>query len=531
MTGVGKGLRLPDLSRTDMAADLDQLIQYLTTAHPDPYRGFGGPVPFYRAVARLEADLPIHATRAAFLARLRPLVAGVRDGHTTIHGPDIETSSARVWLDFGIVEHTVYVRTVYTPEDVRLLGARVLAIADQPVQAVADRVAGTVGCDNAMDVLRHLVHIFQDPALARAGLPDGRVDPLSLTCERADGTRETVAVPWSAEAPGEPVRPPSAVALPSRGPAQMGWGFLDDGGRVACLRVGVLMRYREAAETWRHTGYRRSLDEWYQEVHGPDQPLPKSDVDAFIASRPAATDLLAALVDGAHARQTEWVIVDCSECPGGNSTVASILAWFLFGEEAVSGLDDGYQIRRYSPLYAENYGSIPDPGALAHGGYDFHEEAAWHARRAGAADAHAEARQAWSEWVSSVPTFAGAVTAGRRPAIHPRVVVVTGAETYSAGFDVALTLRKPGAIHVGVPSAQAPNCFIDVLRYTLPHSGLTGHISFKESFALPGEALPDRLLAPEIPLTYAQLQAYGFDPAAGIRLALDTVMGNADPAS
>ncbi len=514
-----------DLNRTEMATDVTQLVRYLTTAHPDPYRGFGGPVPFYRAVAGIEADLPARASRDAFLARLRPLVAGVRDGHTTIHGADTGVSlRGRVWLDFGIVEHTVYVRTVYTPDDTRLLGARVLAITDQPVQAVADRVAGTVGCDNAMDVLRHLVQLFQDPALARAVLPDGRVDPLSLTCERADGTRETVAVLWSAEAPGEPVSPPSALTLPPWGPARMGWGFLDDAGRVACLRVGALMRYREAAEIWRHSGYRQALEDWYQAVHGPGQALPEVEVDPFIASRPAATDLLAELVDAVHARQTEWVIVDCSECPGGNSTFASLLAWFLFGEDAMLGLDDGYQIRRYSPLYAENYGSIPDPGALAHGGYDFREEAAWHARRTGAAGAHAEARQAWSEWMSSVPTFERAVTAGRRPEIRPRVVVVTGAETYSAGFDVAVTLRKLGAIHVGVPSAQAPNCFIDVLRYTLPRSGLTGHISFKESFALPGEALPDRLLAPEIPLTYAQLKAYGFDPASGARLALDTVI-------
>ncbi len=522
---------MPDLSRNDMAADLERLVHYLTTAHPDPYRGFGGPVPFYRAVARLEADLPARAARDAFLARLRPLVAGVRDGHTTIRGPNApETSPGRVWLDFGIVEHTVYVRTVYAAEDARLLGGRLLAIADQPVRAVADRVAGTVGCDNAIDILRHLVELFQDPALARAVLPDGRVNPLSLTCERADGARETVSAPWCSEAPGEPVSPPSTLALPPWGASRIEWGFLDSTGRIACLRVGTLMRYREAAETWRHTGYRRALDDWYREVYGPDAPLQEAEVDPFIASLPAATDLLAALADALHARQAEWVIVDCSECAGGNSAFASILAWFLFGEDSVLRLDEGYQIRRYSPLYADNYGSIPDLGALAHGGYDFRDEADWHAHQSGPGGTGRDTRHEWLEWLSTVPTFERAVRASRRPSIHPRVVVVTGAETYSAGFDVAITLRKLGALHVGVPSAQPPNCFIDALRYTLPHSSLKGHISFKESFALPTESLPDRLLAPEIPLTYAQLKAYDFDPAAGIRLALDTVMGDSSVA-
>ncbi len=519
---------MKDLSRAAMAADLERLVHYLTTAHPDPYRGFGGPVPFYRAVARIEADLPARTTRDAFLARLRPLIAGLRDGHTTIHGPDLETSPGRVWLDFGMVERTVYVQTVYAAKDTRLLGARVLAIADEPVQTVADRVAGTVGCDNAIDVLRHLVQLFRDPDLARAVLPEGRVDPLGLTCERVDGRRETVAVPWVSEAPGEPLSPPSAIALPPLGPAQLGWGFLDDAGRVACLRVGTLMRYREAAETWRQTGYRRALDDWYHDVYGSVRRLPDAEMDSFIASRPAASDVLAAMGEAVQARQTEWVIVDCSLCPGGNSTFASILAWFLFGEDAVMGLDDGYQIRRYSPLYAHHHGSIPDPGALAHGGYDFREEATWLARRAGSRVAGGDAREEWRAWVSGVPTFERAVSTGRRAPIDARVVVITGAETYSAGFDVALTLRKLGALHVGVPSSQAPNCFIDVLPYTLPNSGLTGHISFKESFALPAEALPERLLAPEVPLTYAQLTAYGFDPAAGIRLALDAILGHSD---
>jgi hypothetical protein len=380
-------------------------------------------------------------------------------------------------------------------------------------------------------VLRHLVQLFQDPDLARAVLPDGRVDPLLLTCECADGRRETVAVPWRAEAPGEPVNPPSTVVLPPLGPMRMGWGFLDDAGRVACLRIGVLMRYREAAEVWRQAGYRHALDDWYEEVHGSARPLSETEVDTFIASRPAATDLLADMVDAVHERGTQWILVDCSECPGGNSTFAYMLAWYLFGKEAVCDVDDGYQIPRYSSLYAENYGSIPDPGTLAHGGYDFREEAAWQARHTGCRRGGGAVRQERLAWLSTVPTFEEAVFAGRAPSIHPRVVVITGAETYSAGFDVAVILRKLGARHVGVPSSQAPNCFIDVLRYTLPHSGLTGHISFKESLAFPGELLPGRLLAPDVPLTYAQLNAYGFDPAAGIRLALDTVIGmGASPA-
>lgn len=103
------------------------------------------------------------------------------------------------------------------------------------------------------------------------------------------------------------------------------------------------------------------------------------------------------------------------------------------------------------------------------------------------------------------------------------MVAVTGARTYSAGFDILLTLKGLGAHHVGVPSSQAPNCFIDVLRFTLPHSQLNGTISFKQSLSLPGLDPTARYLEPEITLTYDQIRAYQFDPAAGVRLALDAI--------
>jgi hypothetical protein len=226
---------------------------------------------------------------------------------------------------------------------------------------------------------------------------------------------------------------------------------------------------------------------------------------------------------------TPWLIVDCSESPGGNSALAYMLGVALFGQDAVMQLDGGYQIPRYSALYAENYGRIPDEAPAFAGGYDFREEAAWKRRQVlgftAAAKAEAEVRA--REWRNSVPSFRAAVERGNWPRLSPKVIVVTSADTYSAGFDVALTLRALGATYVGSPSAQAPNCFIDVLRFKLPYSGLEGTISFKESFALPGVDLPDRVLEPDVILTAERLRALGFDPAAGVRLALEEVVGMA----
>ena len=95
--------------------------------------------------------------------------------------------------------------------------------------------------------------------------------------------------------------------------------------------------------------------------------------------------------------------------------------------------------------------------------------------------------------------------------------------TYSAEFNIVLRQKALGALHVGVAPAQSANCFIDVLRYTLPLSCLTGTLSFKESLALPDGGPEATLLRPEVELTYKRLAEYGFDPSAGLRLALDTI--------
>ena len=73
---------------------------------------------------------------------------------------------------------------------------------------------------------------------------------------------------------------------------------------------------------------------------------------------------------------------------------------------------------------------------------------------------------------------------------------------------------------MGVPSAQAGNCFIDALQYNLPRSGLRGSISYKLSLMYPDDPEAGRVLRPARELTYPDPRAMDFDPNASLRLAL-----------
>ena len=458
---------------------------------------------------------------------MRPLVAAVGDGHTTIGLTSDAAAPRRFGLRWDVVARDLYVAGVLGEADRPLLGARLAALGGVAAGELAARLARLRGCDNEYQVRTQLALAFDTPDLLADLLdPAAPLAAARLTLTRPDGARVDVPLAWVAGAGDEAIRPAGGLAPPALNAARLGWAFLDRRGDVACLRVASLRHYREAFEVHRSTGYqgfsRARLASIAAAARGGPAP---ADVDDQIAAVPAATDLIGAMVAAMREAGTTGLIVDLRECDGGNSFLTTILGHALYGTAALLRAAGGYQIRRYSPLYFANYAGARDDApaeALACGGYDFSEERAWRARRAGPTDAaRAAAEAAFARDAAQAPTFARAYARGETLADRPpRVVALTSAWTYSAGFDVAAMLVGQGAAVVGVPSAPARNCFIDILRFRLDHSGLDGTISFKWSLLFPDDAERGRVLRPERELTYADLAARAFDPQAALALAL-----------
>jgi hypothetical protein len=231
-------------------------------------------------------------------------------------------------------------------------------------------------------------------------------------------------------------------------------------------------------------------------------------------------------VQEARAAGTRNLIVDLRGNTGGNSAMREILVYLLFGKEAMLSLDNGYQIIKHSPLLLEQYESYSlaeinqrRPYPLTASDYDFHEEELY------LQPTSSSGNQAGMSLASS-PTFWKVFQsdAHHHPTWTPeRVLVLCSPSTFSSGFNVLTGLYAMGAEVVGTPSAQPANCFGDMLRFQLRHTGIEAFVSFKQNITFPDDPELGRCLRPHHALTLEQLAAYDYDANAEVLLALEVL--------
>jgi len=261
-----------------------------------------------------------------------------------------------------------------------------------------------------------------------------------------------------------------------------------------------------------------------------------------IAQIPAVTERLMQLFTEMKAHQTPVLIIDMRENDGCNSLFTGILEYFLYPLDTMLNAHQGYQVRRYSALYFQNYTADTLDKVRARtspdfqvGDLDFSQQLRWQASRAVIPSDGEKAqwkRQYAENQLERTPTFGKAVKENRWNASwSPRVLVLTSARIYSAAFDAVLTLKAHGATVVGVPSSQAANCFIDTLHFQLAHSRAQGGLSYKWSVRLSEDPKAGSLLRPDQELTYERFKALHFDPNATVLLAAEVALGKPWPSA
>jgi hypothetical protein len=512
--------------RDALAADARELVEFVESVHPEPFLGYDGRVDLHATLERTVRDLPESAARETFYRQAAPLVAGLDDAHSLLRAPesddgDDDDDPRELPISLRVVGEGLYVDAVMDEGLAHLLGGRLLAVEGESVDTLAERVGQFRGTENdyyARDCVGSYVGEYRwlDRLLGRESLPD----PVTVRVRAGGEERSESLAPTEPEGGDDDTTEPDdtddpAAELTDSFPHPEGSGpryRLYEDGDAAVFVPGNLSDYRESFEAAMAAGASRVEEfapEAYERHVGGDPPDEMADL---VAELPSMADALLGLVDAMADADTETLIVDVRDNPGGDSQFVFHLAYVLAGFEGAERLGEAVKaVKRRTEPHRERFGSGDSDTADANPAeYDLD----------GFLDG-AEDSEMLRRLLTRAEGFADLVeTVDDEGRYEPeRIAVVTSAGTMSSAFAVAGQLTALGAEVVGVPSGQAPISFGEAVERELSNTGLTARVACSMYHWVPD---PDgRVLEPDAELTPERFSEYDHAGDAGLRLAFD----------
>jgi hypothetical protein len=511
----------------ELATDLRTLLSRIEEIHPDPYHGYSGRVALHRAFESTIRELPETATEETFYRLAAELVAGLEDAHSRVVPPEgDETDDTRLPISLRLVGDAIYVDAVFDDSLTGLLGARLLAVDGESVEAMAERYAALRGSENRYFARKSLAEKIESAEWLGRLLGE-ESPPASVTCQfQSEGgvEQESTLTPISSER--SPVTElEQTVDLPSgTGPRYR----LHDDGQTALLVPGSLSTYREVIQALQARDAGSSEERARAAYREHNDGEPPEDIDEILPHLPSMTETLIDMVQEMAAAETETLVVDLRDNPGGDSRFAQYIGYVLFGWERIVEGANWTAVKRRSEHHRAEFG-VPDAGR---------DEFATFEANPAAYDFGLEFRQQTLPLEQKIATHrqmlgTGAFADELDEEAHAgyyepeNLVVVTTAGTMSSAFAGGAGLADMGADVVGVPSGQAPLSFGEAVEVELPNTGLSVDIAgsmFEWTEEPEHDVLP---IARELTPTLFE-KRYDKAGDAALRLAFDHASGQVD---
>ncbi len=229
------------------------------------------------------------------------------------------------------------------------------------------------------------------------------------------------------------------------------------------------------------------------------QPMPENQDDA-IAALPSFHETFAGMLVEMKNAGAPYLVIDLRNNDGGFTPIIFRTLYQLWGERYHTTPLGAQFYTMVSPLYMQKFSTtLEEFNAVRGNDYDF------------------------GDFIFSESGKNPQVDTSAGGAIYTpdRVFVLTDPGTFSAAFHYAFYLWKMGATIVGIPSAQAPNTFMENTFFTLPYTGLEGSISNAAQVFLPADDPRAKIFWPDIMLTGDDYRRYGFDRHAELLYLMD----------
>ncbi|KAA8922935.1 S41 family peptidase [Thermoplasma sp.] len=423
----------------------------------------GSQVKFYIKIDEILSNLPETLEIPQIHTIASKIVALVGDGHTFMD--PLEHNEGRIWIELEPIEEKLIVVGVYEKKFSNLIGHCLLAIDEVPVEHLLSKMLEIRGANGIYENLIHLADALKDPYTISFLTRDdiSNIKKVVLTLQSFENNSiQKIILPFSQEPPGKLIEHGSSLIRSSK--TDISYKILED--RVGYLKIDSMTKYRENYESQLKLGASESFLRELLKYQGFET---NGKIEKMISKVPSASDRIVELLQIMIDKNIKDLIVDLRKNKGGNSYLAYILAYFLYGDRALE-VDTGYDIERHSAWYKDQFntkGDMESPG-----GYTFEEMHKWLSGKRGID------RDEWKEIVDLSPTFAEYERFFRFSS-EIKVYVLSSARTFSAGFDLLYMLKKCGATIIGIPSSQPANAFTNTIRFSLDISGLKGWVSSK----------------------------------------------------
>ena len=515
----GGAVYAQQLPGDSLASDFKQLVIYLEQTHPDPYSAFGGKVFFHKEAYEIGKDLKPGATREEFADTALAFLSRLNDGHTRISGGG-GGSNSNLRLPLVARAAPDGMRVTELPEVHRaLLGSRVVSVDGGTTEELARRIGRLTPVENEFGAYRMLSSGILMHRLITRLIPEAG-ESVSVELETTQGSSTTITLDY--------LSPEDYAALPKatrptweavEDDEYMSYGFLDPDHRVMRFRLASMMS-REALIDMKESGFpgfENNMNFLYSRVMGREKP---ADLDSAIVAVPSFAATFRAMLDDMKQAAAPYLIIDLRDNDGGFTTIVYATLYQLYGDRFLeTDMGDRFY-KLVSPLLLEkNAVTLYELNTLYGASYklgDYMFD-----------DGRPDTRTIEQKRADFVKHIYGGdpspvADLDGEPAYTPeRVFVLTNEGTFSAAFHYAFYLRKMGATVVGVPSAQAPNAFMETTPFVLPYTGLKGSISNSVQVFLPGDDPRAKVFWPDIMLSPEDYRRYGFDRHAELLYLMD----------
>ena len=488
-----------NFKREEALSDMHQLLRILTEAHPDPFRNLGSQVKFYTKVEEILSGLgeTINLSQLNMIAMR--VVALLGDCHTQVY-PSFD-ESGKVWLEFKPIDKMIILTGVYESKFSSLIGHKLLAVNGIPVKDLISKmleIRAANGIYNKLLILSYaLKGTYFIPLLTGKSARDRKEIIFTLT-SLEDKSTQDIAIPndqnFDQKPPGELLEHDS-LHLSFSSKSDISYKIIED--VAGYLRIDSMTKYRESYESLLKYGASESF--LREELKDAGFELP-GEIDKILSEVPSASEAIVDLLQKMHERGVKDLIVDLTKNTGGNSYLANILTYFLYGNKVME-IDTGYDIERHSVWYKKQYSRRENEEALD--GYTFAEMHKWVSGKRGMS------AEDWKHEVNRSSTFAEYVEK-YKPIGGINVYVLCSPLTFSAGFDLLDMLKRCGATIIGIPPSQPANAFTNVIGFSLNNSGIEGQVSTKLMLKYPDKEIFYNV-EPDIIIGIESFQKYGWD--------------------